>query len=133
MELLGLFTLGVVFAQLLYTCDEKLELFEKLVQHFDILVVDWLMEQVVETKATGDDQHKALVQFRSDVEQHLVVVLQIELVALHIEYHAHLLLVEKLPDFKHIFEVVSGDLVEVPLQSTQFLLVLLLQHAEVEV
>jgi hypothetical protein len=118
---------------LLNATNKEFKLLEDLLQHLHILVVHRLMEQVVKTESASDHEHQALVELGRYLEQRLVVVLQLQAIILDVVDHARLLLVEKLPHFEHVFEVVPRHLVEVPLLGGQLLLVLLLQNLEVEV
>ena len=61
MKLLGSFVFEIHFAQLLNTINKEFQLFEEMVQNLDVLVVYRLVQQVIQAKATRDDEHKALV------------------------------------------------------------------------
>ena len=132
-ELLPQVVAAVDFCELFHAVDEELQLFENLPKDLNILVVDRLVQQVVEAESASNDQHEALVQLASDVEEQLVVVLQLEAVVLDVVDHPRLLLVEELPDLENILEMVAGNFVEVTFLQTQLLLILLFQHLEVEI
>lgn len=78
----------------------------------DVLVIDWLMQQVVQAKATGDDQHQALVKLCRNLKQGLVVVLKLQAIVLDVIDHPGLLLVEELPYLQNVFQMVPGNFVE---------------------
>jgi hypothetical protein len=120
-------------AQLLHTLSEEPQFLEQLLKDLDVLIVDWLMEEVVEAESTGNDQHQTLVELGCDFEQDFVVVGEVERVVLDVVDHAGLLVVEEFPDLEHVLEVVPGDLVEVALLGRQFLLILLFKHLEVKI
>ena len=101
-------------------------------EHLNILIIDGLVQQVVEAESAGYHEHEALVELARDVKQDFVVVLKLQAVILNIVNHSRLLLVEELPDLENIFEVLACHLVEVALLVIQLLLVLFLQHLEVE-
>jgi hypothetical protein len=61
MKLLCFGVFEIKLAQLFDAANEKLKLFEDLLQDLDILVINRLVEQVVEAEPTGDHQHQALV------------------------------------------------------------------------
>ena len=113
--------------------NKELKLFKNLLEYLNILVVHWLVKQVIETKPTRDDQHQTLVKFCRNLKQNLVVVLELQAIILNVINHSGLLLVEKLPHFQNIFQVVSSNLVKVPLLGGQLFLVLLFQNLEVEI
>lgn len=75
------------------------------------------MQQVVETEATSNDEHQAFVKLCGNLKQNFVVVLKLKTIVLNIKNHSCLLLVEKLPDFKYVFEMLSSHFVEMPFQS----------------
>lgn len=125
MELLSDVVATVHFGKLLNAVYEEFQLFENLPQYLNILVVDRLVEQVVQAESTRYHKHEALVQLARDVEEQLIVVLQLEAIVLNIIDHSCLLLVEELPDFEYIFEVLARHFVKVTLLQTQLLLVLL--------
>ena len=91
----------------------------------DVLVVDWFVQQIIETEAASYDQHEALVKFGCDLEERLIVVLQLQAVVLDIIDHPHLLLIEEFPHFQYIFKMLSGYLVKMALLSRQLFLILL--------
>jgi hypothetical protein len=76
-KLLCLGVFKIKLRKLLDTTYEECKLFEDLLQNLHILIVNWLMEQVVETEATGDHKHQALVKLRRDFEQSFIIVLQL--------------------------------------------------------
>ena len=59
--------------------------------------------------------------------------MQLQFVIFYVIYHAHLLLVEKLPNTEYVGEVFASDLVKVAFLNAQLLLILLLQHLTVEI
>lgn len=120
-------------AEFFNSLDEEAELGEDFLEHLHVLIVDGVMQKIVEAKATRDHEHETLVKLCGDLEEELVVIVELETVVLDVIDHTDLLLVEELPDVEHFVQVVSGHLIEVPLLHTQLLLVLLLQHLEVEV
>ena len=112
------------FVELLNTLNEKLKLFEDLFEDLDVLVINWLVKQIVETKAAGNDEHEAFVQLGCNIEKSFVVVFELEAVVLDVVDHAHLLLIEEFPDFEDVFEMMARYFVEMAFQSWQFLFVL---------
>ena len=132
MELLSDFNAAIDLRKLLDAVYEELEFLEDLPQDLDVLVVDWLVQEVVEAEATSNDEHKALVELAGDVKEQLVVVLELQAVVLYIVDHSCLLLIEELPDFENILEVVAGHLVEMALLETELFLILFFEHLEVK-
>jgi hypothetical protein len=133
MELQCLWIFGVVLAQLFHTGDEELKLLKEHLEDLYVLVVHWLVQQIVQAETASNHEHQTLVKLGCDVEEDLIVVVKLQLVVLNVIDHARLLLVEKLPNFEDILEVLSRNLVEVSLQRAEFLLVLLLQDLEIEI
>mmetsp|Transcript_10355 Transcript_10355/g.15908 ORF Transcript_10355/g.15908 Transcript_10355/m.15908 type:complete len:227 (-) Transcript_10355:698-1378(-) len=109
--LIRLFDLG----QLLHALSEEPELLQDFLEHLYVLVVDWLVQQVIEVEAAGDDEHEALIKLGRDVEKQLVIILDVEAVVLDVEDHARLLVVEELPDLVNRLQVIASNLVEVTL------------------
>lgn len=69
MEMLDLITQGVShFSELLDALDEELQFLEQLFQNLNVLVVDGLMQQVVETEPARNNQHQTFIQFSRDVK-----------------------------------------------------------------
>ena len=64
----------IKFAELLNALNEKLKFFQNLFENLNILVINRLVQQIVETKPTSNDQHQTLVKLSCDVEQDFVVV-----------------------------------------------------------
>ena len=111
MELLSFFLL-LDFAELLNTLNKKLELLEDLLENLDVLVIDRLMQQIIKTEPTGNNQHETFVKLCRDIEQYFVVILELQAVVFNIVDHSHLLLVEEFPHFEHVFQMLAGYLVE---------------------
>ena len=126
------FVLGVELAELVDASEEEVDLLEQLFQDLHVLVVDWLVQQVVQAEPACNNQHQALIQLCSDIEEHLVIILELQAVVLQVVDQPHLLLVEELPHLEHVLQVVASHLVEVAFQGAQLLLVLLLENLEVE-
>lgn len=114
-ELLSDIVVTFDFGQLLDAVNEKLKLLEDLSEDLDVLIIDWLVQEVIEAESTGNDQHQAFVKLAGDVEQNLVVVLKLEAVIFDIVNHSGLLLVEKFPNLKYIFEVITRHFIKVTL------------------
>ena len=121
-----------MLGKLLYALSEETHLLENLLEHFNILVTDWLLQKIIQVESARDDEHEALVEAGCDLEEDLVVVGEIERVVLDIVDHPDLLVVEELPDFINRLEVLPRNFVEVALLSGQLLLILLHQHLVVE-
>jgi hypothetical protein len=124
-ELLSQLSIAVDFCKLLYAVNEELKFLENLAQYLNILIVDWLMQEVIEAESTCNDEHEALVELACDVKEHLVVVLELQAVIFYVVYHSCLLLIEEFPHFEHILEVITRNLVEVTLLEAELFLVLL--------
>jgi len=60
-EMNRLFIFGVEVAELLHTVDDKLQLLQDLFEHHNVLVIDRLMQEVVQTKSTCYYKHQTLV------------------------------------------------------------------------
>ena len=132
MEMLSGLILSVKLAKLVDASQEEVDLLEHLLQYLHVLVVDWLVQEVVQAEPASNNQHQAFIQLSSDVKQHLVIILELQTVVFKIVDHAHLLLVEELPDLENVLKVVAGHFVEVAFEGAQLLLVLLLENLKVE-
>ena len=57
MELLSDFNAAIDLRKLLDAVYEELKFLEDLPQDLDVLVIHWLVQEVVEAEATGNDEH----------------------------------------------------------------------------
>ena len=119
--------------QFLDTFNEELQLLQYLFQDLDVLIVDWLMEQIIKAKATSDDKHQTLIKFGSNIKKDFIIVLQLQAIIFNVKDHSHLLLIKEFPNFKNTLQMISSNLVKVSLLCGKLLLVLFFKHLEIKV
>lgn len=91
------------------------------------------MKQVIQTKTTSNYKHETLIKLGGYVEEHLVIICQLQGFVFYIKYCSRLLLIEEFPDFKDTFQMLPSYFMELSLKSSEFLPVLLFQNLEIKV
>ena len=61
MKSLSFWIIKIAFAQLFYALDEEVQLLKDLFKYLNILIINWFMEQIVQTEPARDHQHQTFI------------------------------------------------------------------------
>ena len=61
MKSLSFWIIKIAFAQLFYALDEEVQLLKDLFKYLNILIINWFMEQIVQTEPARNHQHQTFI------------------------------------------------------------------------